>query len=103
MNLHFPSSTMKTARPQSTQGAHGIVHPDGRRVGVLRIADWLAEGFSIARAQPLLRTRNLSKTYQVAGREFQAVHDVAIELWPGARASQRPARTKGPCWPYRCA
>jgi len=54
MNLHFPSSTMKTARPQSTQGAHGIVHPDGRRVGVLRIADWLAEGFSIARAQPLL-------------------------------------------------
>jgi peptide/nickel transport system ATP-binding protein len=34
-------------------------------------------------ATPLLRTRNLSKTYQVAGREFQAVHEVTIELWPG--------------------
>ena len=34
-------------------------------------------------ATPLLRTQNLSKTYQVAGREFQAVHEVAIELWPG--------------------
>ncbi len=34
-------------------------------------------------ATPLLRTQNLSKTYQVAGQEFQAVHEVAIELWPG--------------------
>ena len=34
-------------------------------------------------ATPLLRTDNLSKTYQVAGRRFQALHQVAIELWPG--------------------
>jgi peptide/nickel transport system ATP-binding protein len=34
-------------------------------------------------AVPLLRTRNLSKTYQVAGREFKAVHEVTVELWPG--------------------
>ena len=32
---------------------------------------------------PLLRTRNLSKTYRVAGRQLQAVHAVTLELWPG--------------------
>jgi peptide/nickel transport system ATP-binding protein len=34
-------------------------------------------------AVPLLRTRNLSKTYRVAGRPLQAVHAVTLELWPG--------------------
>jgi peptide/nickel transport system ATP-binding protein len=32
---------------------------------------------------PLLRTQKLSKTYQVGGKSFQAVHDVTLELWPG--------------------
>jgi peptide/nickel transport system ATP-binding protein len=30
--------------------------------------------------QPLLRTRNLSKTYQLSGKSFQAVHQVALDL-----------------------
>ena len=34
-------------------------------------------------AVPLLRARNLSKTYQVAGRAFKAVDGIAIDLWPG--------------------
>jgi peptide/nickel transport system ATP-binding protein len=33
--------------------------------------------------QPLLQARRLSKTYQVAGRAFQAVHEIDLELWPG--------------------
>jgi peptide/nickel transport system ATP-binding protein len=33
--------------------------------------------------QPLLRTRNLSKTYQVSGKSFQAVHQVALDLGAG--------------------
>jgi peptide/nickel transport system ATP-binding protein len=38
----------------------------------------------MARAElPLLRTRNLSKSYAVAGRALQAVHEIALELWPG--------------------
>ncbi|MGA2398910.1 MAG: ABC transporter ATP-binding protein [Steroidobacteraceae bacterium] len=32
---------------------------------------------------PLLRTRNLSKTYRIAGRPLRAVHEVTLELWPG--------------------
>ncbi len=35
------------------------------------------------RAHPLLRTRNLSKTYQVSGKSFQAVHQVALDLDAG--------------------
>jgi len=34
-------------------------------------------------AAPLLCIRNLSKTYQVAGKPLQAVHEVALDLWPG--------------------
>ena len=34
-------------------------------------------------SQPLLRARGLSKTYQVAGRSFQAVYEIDLELWPG--------------------
>ncbi|MGO9987175.1 MAG: dipeptide ABC transporter ATP-binding protein [Steroidobacteraceae bacterium] len=34
-------------------------------------------------AAPLLRIRNLSKTYQVAGKPLQAVHEVALDLWRG--------------------
>ncbi|HUE10670.1 MAG TPA: ABC transporter ATP-binding protein [Steroidobacteraceae bacterium] len=33
--------------------------------------------------QPLLRARNLCKTYHVAGRALQAVHAVTLDLWPG--------------------
>jgi peptide/nickel transport system ATP-binding protein len=36
-----------------------------------------------APARPVLRTRNLSKTYQVSGKSFQAVHQVAIDLAAG--------------------
>ncbi len=36
-----------------------------------------------ASAEPLLRIRNLSKTYQVAGKPLQAVHEVALDLWRG--------------------
>jgi peptide/nickel transport system ATP-binding protein len=32
---------------------------------------------------PLLRVRNLSKTYRVSGRPLAAVHEVTLELWPG--------------------
>jgi peptide/nickel transport system ATP-binding protein len=32
---------------------------------------------------PLLRTRDLSKTYQVSGKSFQAVHQVALDLHAG--------------------
>jgi len=32
---------------------------------------------------PLLATRNLSKTYRIAGRTLQAVHEVTLDLWPG--------------------
>ena len=34
-------------------------------------------------ARPLLRARNLSKTYQVSGRALAAVREVTLELWPG--------------------
>ncbi len=34
-------------------------------------------------APPLLRAHRLSKTYQVGGRAFRAVHDIDLELWPG--------------------
>ena len=33
-------------------------------------------------AQPLLRARNWSKTYQVAGKPLSAVHAVTFDLWP---------------------
>jgi peptide/nickel transport system ATP-binding protein len=33
--------------------------------------------------RPVLSTRNLSKTFNVAGRQLQAVHDVTLDLWPG--------------------
>jgi peptide/nickel transport system ATP-binding protein len=33
--------------------------------------------------RPLLRTRNLSKTYQISGKSFQAVHQVALDLDAG--------------------
>jgi peptide/nickel transport system ATP-binding protein len=33
--------------------------------------------------EPLLRLRNLSKTYQVAGKPLQAVSEVWLDLWPG--------------------
>ena len=34
-------------------------------------------------AQPLLRVRSLSKTYQVAGKPFQAVNHMEFDLWAG--------------------
>ena len=36
-----------------------------------------------AQAVPLLRTRNLSKTYRVAGRPLKAVYEVTLDLSPG--------------------
>ncbi len=33
--------------------------------------------------RPVLRTRHLSKTYQVRGKSLHAVHDVTLDLWPG--------------------
>jgi peptide/nickel transport system ATP-binding protein len=42
-----------------------------------------AAGPAAGAAAPLLRTRHLSKTYLVAGKAFQAVHDVTIELREG--------------------
>jgi peptide/nickel transport system ATP-binding protein len=33
--------------------------------------------------RPVLGTRNLSKTFAVGGKQLQAVHDVALDLWPG--------------------
>ncbi len=37
-------------------------------------------------AEPLLRLRQLSKTYQVAGKPLQAVSDVGLDLWAGGNA-----------------
>ncbi|MGA7817414.1 BPSS1780 family membrane protein [Caballeronia sp.] len=88
MNLHFPASTMKTTRPRH---AHGIVHPDVRRVDVLRIANWLAEGIGIARAQPLLWLPAI-----LGGADFSTLFELAppllaillaallVPLWAGA-------------------
>jgi peptide/nickel transport system ATP-binding protein len=42
-----------------------------------------AAGPAAGAPAPLLRTRHLSKTYLVAGKAFQAVHDVTIELREG--------------------
>jgi peptide/nickel transport system ATP-binding protein len=36
-----------------------------------------------SRDRPVLRTRNLSKTFQVGGKNLCAVHDVTLDLWPG--------------------
>ncbi|MEP6885933.1 MAG: dipeptide ABC transporter ATP-binding protein [Gammaproteobacteria bacterium] len=33
--------------------------------------------------RPVLRTRHLSKTYQMGGKSLSAVHDVTLDLWPG--------------------
>ena len=33
--------------------------------------------------RPVLRTRHLSKTYQIGGKNLYAVHDVTLDLWPG--------------------
>ncbi|MEP6546507.1 MAG: dipeptide ABC transporter ATP-binding protein [Gammaproteobacteria bacterium] len=33
--------------------------------------------------RPVLRARQLSKTYQVGGKNLRAVHDVTLDLWPG--------------------
>jgi peptide/nickel transport system ATP-binding protein len=42
-----------------------------------------ADAAGSAGAAPLLRAEHLSKTYLVSGKPFHAVHDVALELWPG--------------------
>jgi peptide/nickel transport system ATP-binding protein len=36
-----------------------------------------------AKSQPVLSTRNLSKTYRIAGRPLRAVYEVTLELRPG--------------------
>jgi peptide/nickel transport system ATP-binding protein len=40
-------------------------------------------GAAPSAAAPLLSARHLSKTYQVAGKPLQAVHEVTVDLWPG--------------------
>ena len=57
--------------------------PHPRRPAVRRHRPAAAAARHNARAAPLLRTRNLSKTYQVAGKPLQAVHEVTLDLWPG--------------------
>jgi peptide/nickel transport system ATP-binding protein len=42
-----------------------------------------AASFGPRAAQPLLRVRALSKTYQVAGKPFHAVNGMDFELWAG--------------------
>ena len=42
-----------------------------------------ARAAAAAPAAPLLRIRNLSKTYQVAAKPLRAVHEVSLDLWRG--------------------
>jgi len=42
-----------------------------------------AEIGSRSKSEPLLSTRNLSKTYQVSGKPLQALHAVTLDLWAG--------------------
>ena len=51
--------------------------------GAVRSGEGGATRSEAALSPPLLRTKQLSKTYLVSGKPFQAVHDVTIELWPG--------------------
>ncbi|NPT53790.1 BPSS1780 family membrane protein [Paraburkholderia elongata] len=51
MNMHYSGSTAVPAHPQHVSG---LRYPDSRVVSVLSIAGWLAEGFRIARASPVL-------------------------------------------------
>jgi peptide/nickel transport system ATP-binding protein len=55
--------------------------PHGPEDAPARVAAVL--GASTRTQAPLMRTQNLSKTYPVAGRSLQALHDVTLELWPG--------------------
>lgn len=51
MNTHSTSSTVNAVRPQRPAG---FAFPGSRGVHPSRIVDWLAEGFGLVRAQPLL-------------------------------------------------
>jgi hypothetical protein len=51
MNMHYSGSTAVPAHPQH---ASGLRYPDSRVVSVQHVAGWLAEGFRIARANPVL-------------------------------------------------
>ena len=51
MNMHYSGSTTVPAHPQH---ASGLRYPDSRVVSVQHVAGWLAEGFCIARANPVL-------------------------------------------------
>ncbi len=49
-----------------------------------RVADGAFAGPEPDRAlAPLLKVRDLSKTYMVEGKAFQASRDIALDLWPG--------------------
>ena len=64
--------------PSARRTCRAVAAP-ARGASMPRASDAQAQ----AHAAPLLRTRNLSKTYQVAGRSLQAVHEVSLDLWPG--------------------
>jgi hypothetical protein len=51
MNMHYSGGTAVPAHPQH---AAGLRYPDSRVVSVQSVAGWLAEGFRIARASPVL-------------------------------------------------
>ncbi|MFM0208564.1 BPSS1780 family membrane protein [Paraburkholderia sediminicola] len=51
MNMHYSGST---AVPAHLQHASGLRYPDSSVVSVQHVAGWLADGFRIARANPVL-------------------------------------------------
>ncbi|CAE6937213.1 hypothetical protein R75471_05126 [Paraburkholderia domus] len=51
MNMHYSGGTAVQAHPQH---ASGLRYPDSRFVGAQSGRGWLAEGFRIARANPVL-------------------------------------------------
>jgi peptide/nickel transport system ATP-binding protein len=71
--------------PSSTVGALPVGAGAGSGAGAGAVGTGLG-GHALEAAdnrQPLLRARHLSKTYQVSGRAFQAVHDIDLELRAG--------------------
>ena len=43
----------------------------------------MGDAAPVAKGRPVLSVRNLSKTYVVDGKRFQASHDINLDLWPG--------------------
>ncbi|WP_064285771.1 BPSS1780 family membrane protein [Paraburkholderia ginsengiterrae] len=51
MNMHYSGGTAVPMHPQRVSGSHC---PDSRVVGILSVAGWLAQGFHIARMNPVM-------------------------------------------------